>query len=201
MKKIQLEVLGLFANQPQEVSFTLLLGEAEGYRRLPILIGVPEAQAIALATEGGQLDRPIIHDIFKDALIKLGYTIQEVNITALQDEIFFAQVTMTDGTSTVMLDARPSDAIAIGLRFGAPLYIDEDLLNEAGALVVTGPSLAELKTELSVPQTQSQQPSDVLTNLQHYSVEALKELLSAVIAREDYEQAALIRDELKRRSK
>lgn len=200
MEKVQLDVLGLFSNQPQEVTFTLLLGEVGGYRRLPIMVGIPEAQAIALAIEGSHLDRPIMHDLFKDALTKLGYTIQEVIITTLKDEVFFAQVIMTNGTVTVELDARPSDAIAIGLRFEAPLFIDEALLHKTGGLLVAKTQLPAIKPNLSMPQTYAQQKSDTRTNFQHYSVEALKKMLSAVIAQEDYEQAALIRDELKRRS-
>ena len=200
LEKVQLEVLGLFSSQPQEATFTLLLGEVGGYRRLPIMIGIPEAQAIALAIEGSQLDRPIMHDLFKDVLTKVGYTIQEVIITTLQDGIFFARIIMTDGTVAVELDARPSDAIAIGLRFEAPLFIDKALLNETGGLLVAKTQLTDIKADLSMLQTYAQQQSDTRTNFQHYSVEALKKMLSAVIAQEDYEQAALIRDELKRRS-
>lgn len=196
--KVQLDVLGLFSSQHQGATFTLLLGEIAGYRRLPIIIGLPEAQSIALAIESSQLDRPIMHDLFRNVLVKLGYTIREVVITALKDGVFFAQMVITDGASTVALDARPSDAIAIGLRFEAPLYTDEALLNEAG-LVSISHYLPDTASALSIPPRHAQQLRDNLTNFQHYSVEVLKKLLSAAVASEDYEQAALIRDELKRK--
>lgn len=198
--KVQLDVLGLFSNQHQEATFTLLLGEIAGYRRLPIMIGLPEAQSIALAIESNQLDRPIMHDLFRNALVKLGYTMREVVITALKDGVFFAQMVITDGASTVALDARPSDAIAMGLRFEAPLYTDEVLLNEAG-LVLISHHLPDTASALSILPGHAQQLRDNLTNFQHYSVEALKKLLSAAVASEAYEQAALLRDELKRRGK
>lgn len=196
MEKIQLDVLGLFANKSQETTFTLLLGEVLGYRRLPIMIGMPEAQAIALAIEGSPLERPIMHDLFKEALIKLGHTVKEVNITTLRDDVFFAQLIMTDGKDILALDARPSDAIAIGLRCEAPLFIDEQLLNEAGGVLVV--QSHDQEPGLSMAQLYPQ-PSSDMSHFQHHPVEALSKLLNVAIEREDYEQAALIRDELKRR--
>ena len=91
MKKIKLNILGIFSNHPQETNFTLLLGESSGYRKLPIMIGVVEAQSIALALEGSVLERPMMHDLFKQVIVKLGYKVEEVTITSLKDEIFFAQ--------------------------------------------------------------------------------------------------------------
>src|SRR5690606_15192859 len=126
LKKIRLEILGIFSNHPQEANFTLLLGEVGGYRKLPIMIGVVEAQSIALALEGSELERPIMHDLFKETLIKLGYVVQETVITHLKDGIFFAHLLLSDGNQQVTLDARPSDAIAISLRFGASIFINED---------------------------------------------------------------------------
>jgi hypothetical protein len=192
--KIKLDVLGLFANKSQDTTFTLLLGEVSGHRRLPIMIGMPEAQAIALAIEGRPLGRPIMHDLFKDSLIKLGYMVKEVIITALEDEVFFAQLILSDGLEMLKLDARPSDAIAIGLRFEAPLFINEGLLNEAGGILVVQAD----DIDLTLDQIYTRQ-SPKASGLRKPSIEALKKLLSKAIEQEDYEQAALIRDELRQR--
>ena len=197
--KVQLDMLGLFSNRHQEATFTLLLGEIAGYRKLPIVIGLSEAQSIALALESRQLDRPVIHDLYRETITRLGYTVQEVAITTLKDGAFFAQLVITDGTSTLILDARPSDAIAIGLRFKAPLYADEALLDEDGTLVLSVSFLTDTAAELPIPPGYAQQLSDNPSDLQHRSVETLKKLLSAAVASEDYEKAVLIRDELKRR--
>jgi bifunctional DNase/RNase len=197
VEKIQLDVLGLFANKSQDATFTLLLGEVSGYRRLPIMIGMPEAQAIALAIEGRPLERPVMHDLFKETLAKLGYTVSEVLITMLQDEIFFAQLVLSDGIETIQLDARPSDAIAIALRFAAPLFIEENLLNEAGGILITQATDQEGNLGAEAIHTQA---STKANSLQERSVDALKKLLAIAIEKEDYEQAALIRDELRSRN-
>ncbi|MFN7095721.1 MAG: bifunctional nuclease domain-containing protein [Burkholderiales bacterium] len=197
MEKIQLDILGLFVNKSQDATFTLLLGEVSGYRRLPIMIGMPEAQAIALAIEGRPLERPIMHDLFKETLVKLGYTVSEVLITMLQDEIFFAQLVLSDGIETIQLDARPSDAIAIALRFAAPLFIEENLLNEAGGILVA--QIPDQETDIGTEAIYTQSSSKA-TSLRERSVDALKKLLVIAIEKEDYEQAARIRDELKSRN-
>ncbi len=201
MKKVTLEILGIFSNHPQESNFTLLLGEVGGYRKLPIMIGVIEAQSIALALEGSVLERPIMHDLFKEALVKLGYLIEETVITSLKDEVFFAQLLISDGNQQVTLEARPSDAIAISLRFGAPLFINEVLLNQVGGILIPQSEEPDISSELANADIHFQ-PSDTLINdFENYSVQVLQELLGQVVEREEYEQAALIRDELKRRSK
>jgi len=201
LKKVTLEILGIFSNHPQESNFTLLLGEVGGYRKLPIMIGVIEAQSIALALEGSVLERPIMHDLFKEALVKLGYLIEETVITSLKDEVFFAQLLISDGNQQVTLEARPSDAIAISLRFGAPLFINEVLLNQVGGILIPQSEEPDISSELANADIHFQ-PSDTLINdFENYSVQVLQELLGQVVEREEYEQAALIRDELKRRSK
>ena len=197
--KIQLDVLGIFSHRHQEATFTLLLEEIVGYRKLPIVIGLSEAQSIALAIESKQLDRPVIHDFCREAITKLGYTVKEVVITALKDNVFFSQIVITDGTSTLAFDAKPADAIAIGLRFKAPLYTEDALLNEVGALVLGIADLSDTAAKPPMPPGHAQRLPDSAANLQQLSVETLQQLLSAAVASEDYEQAALIRDELKRR--
>lgn len=201
MKKVKLEILGIFSNQPQEVNFTLLLGEVGGFRRLPIMIGVIEAQSIALALEGSVVERPIMHDLFKEALVKIGYVVQEAVITGLKDGVFLAHLMLSNENQQVTLEARPSDAIAISLRFGAPLFISEALLNQVGGILVPRSEVTNLSSELANADIQFQPSSKLINNFENYSVQALQELLARVVERENYEQAALIRDELKRRSK
>jgi len=200
VKKIKLNILGIFSNHPQETNFTLLLGESSGYRKLPIMIGVVEAQSIALALEGSVLERPMMHDLFKQVIVKLGYKVEEVTITSLKDEIFFAQLLLTDGNQTLMLDARPSDAIAISLRFQAPCFIDERLFNQVGGILIPKSELSDISTELDSSKLPIHPSDTIIANFENYSTQALKELLAWVIEREDYERAALIRDELKRRT-
>lgn len=201
LKKIRLEILGIFSNHPQEPHFTLLLGEVGGYRKLPIMIGIMEAQSIALTLEGSILERPIMHDLFKEALVKLGYTIEEMVITRLKDEVFFAQLLLSNGSQQVILEARPSDAIAISLRFGAPLYINEALINQVGGILIPRSEIPDMSSTLANADIQFQPTDKLVNNFENYSAQALQELLSRAVERENYEQAALIRDELKRRSR
>ena len=201
MKKVRIEILGIFSNHPQETNFTLLLGEVDGYRKLPIMIGVIEAQSIALALEKSVLERPIVHDLFKDVLVKLDYLIEETVITSLKDEVFFAQLFISNESQQIVLEARPSDAIAISLRFGAPIFINEDLLNQVGGILVPRSEIPDMSAELAHADMSFQSSDTNMSDLKDYSMRALQELLTLVVEREDYEQAVLIRDELKRRSK
>ena len=197
MEKVRLDVLSLSPSPVCEDVFILLLGEVGGLRRLPLLVGTIEAQAIALALEAGQLERPITHDLFKEVLLQLDYTVQEVLITDLRNHVFFAQMTLSDGVTTLIVDARPSDAIAMALRFAAALYIDKPLLEETHLLMAPrqpAPAAASRPATSSTPQPL------VTKHLQDYSVAALKQILQQVVAQEDYEQAALLRDEINRRS-
>ena len=197
MEKVRLDVLSLSPSPVRADVFTLLLGEVEGFRQLPLLVGTLEAQAIALALEEGQLERPITHDLLKEVLIHLDYTVQEVLITDLRNQVFFAQMTLSDGVTPLTVDARPSDAIAMALRFAAAVYIDEPLLEETHLLMAPrqpAPAAASRPATSRAPQPLVTQP------LQDYSVAALKQILQQVVAQEDYEQAALLRDEINRRS-
>ncbi len=189
VEKVRLNVLGLAHSPTREDTFTLLLKETQGSRQLPILIGALEAQAIALALEEEQFDRPIPHDLFRTALVCLGYTVEEVIITDLKNQVFFAQIILSNSQTTVAIDARPSDAIAIGLRFGADLCIYEALLDETHIF----------KQDTPVPKEENKHTE--LESIQECSTTSLKKMLESLVEREDYEQAALIRDELRRRER
>ena len=189
MEKIRLDILSLVPSPVREDVFTLLLGEVEGSRRLPMLLGPVEAQAIALALEEAQLERPLTHELFKEVLLQLTYSVQEVMITALSNQVFLAQMTLSNGAAPLTVDARPSDAIAMALRFGATIYIEAALLEEASLHIAP-----------SAPATNSTYSPIAAKPLEEYSLATLQQILQQVVAQEDYEQAALLRDEINRRS-
>ena len=198
MDKIKLEILGLSSSQSQTGSFALVLGEQKGKRRLPIIIGMFEAQAIAIEIEKIMPNRPMTHDLFKSFAHEFNYTIKEIVISDLKEGVFFAKIVCESQEKVVEIDARPSDAIAIGLRFKAPIFTYETILSEAG-IEFTGEEeaeLGEMKSELMADKPKEGKPK----SLKDHSVEKLKELLQDAIKQEDYEQAAKIRDELGRRN-
>ena len=135
MKKIKLEILGLSSSQSQSGSFALVLGETQGNRRLPIIIGMFEAQAIAIEIEKIIPNRPMTHDLFKSFGHSFNYTIKEIVISDLKEGVFFAKIICENDSKTVEIDARPSDAIAIGLRFNAPIYTYEKIMTDAGIIL------------------------------------------------------------------
>jgi bifunctional DNase/RNase len=135
VKKIQLEILGLSSSQSQSGSFALVLGEKDGNRRLPIIIGMFEAQSIAIQIEKINPNRPLTHDLFKSFAEQLNVTVQEVMISDLKEGVFYSKIVCNDGDKQFDLDARPSDAIAIGLRFNVPIYTVETVLSEAGIIL------------------------------------------------------------------
>ncbi|HRK54185.1 MAG TPA: bifunctional nuclease family protein [Cyclobacteriaceae bacterium] len=200
MKKIKLEILGLSSSQSQTGSFALVLGETEGNRRLPIIIGMFEAQAIAIEIEKIIPNRPMTHDLFKSFANSFNFHVEEIVISDLKEGVFFAKIVCTDGLKKHEVDARPSDAIAIGLRFDAPIFTYENILAEAG-IVLTDEEEEEEKVEPAkeskVRVKKEKQKGDDFKN---YSVDKLNELLKEAIDKEDYERAAKIRDELSKRN-
>ncbi len=204
LKKIKLEILGLSSSQSQTGSFALVLGEAEGNRRLPIIIGMFEAQAIAIEIEKIVPNRPMTHDLFKSFANSFHFHVEEILISDLKEGVFFAKIVCTDGLKKSEVDARPSDAIAVGLRFDAPIFTYETILAEAG-IVLTDEEEDEDKEEkpdakaepkVKVKKESSKKGDDYKS----YSIEKLNELLKVAIDKEDYERAAKIRDELDKRN-
>lgn len=198
VKKIKLEILGLSPSQSQAGSFALVLGEELGNRRLPIIIGVFEAQAIAVQIENIVPNRPMTHDLFKSFADGMNYTLKEIVISDLKEGIFYAKIVCTDGLREVEVDARPSDAIAIGLRFDIPIYTYEAILSEAG---IISSSLAEEEDEDedAIRETLKTTGSGK-DQLRDLSSEDLQRMLDDALLKEDYEKAAKIRDEMGRRN-
>jgi bifunctional DNase/RNase len=202
VEKIKLEILGLSSSQSQSGSFALVLGEEGGNRRLPIIIGMFEAQAIAIEIEKIIPNRPMTHDLFKSFAIGFNFTVEEIVISDLKEGVFFAKIICSDGIKSIEIDARPSDAIAIGLRFDVPIYTYENILAEAGIVLSdlneeTAPEPEEKKGKKPASKS-SKQPT--MDQIKDTSSEQLKAMLQEALEKEDYEKAARIRDELNRRN-
>ncbi|MEQ9425942.1 MAG: bifunctional nuclease family protein [Cyclobacteriaceae bacterium] len=196
MDKIKLEILGLSSSQSQSGSFALVLGEVSGTRRLPIIIGMFEAQAIAIEIEKIVPNRPMTHDLFKSFAYSFNFTIEEIIISDLKEGVFFAKIVCSDGIKQIEVDARPSDAIAIGLRFGVDIFSYEAILSEAGIVLTDEAEEETVKPKKARKKSQKSFP-EILTDL---SNEKLQQMLDEALAKEDYEKAAKIRDEMNNRN-
>ncbi|WMJ73766.1 bifunctional nuclease family protein [Cytophagaceae bacterium ABcell3] len=200
MDKIKLEILGLSSSQSQSGSFALVLGEESGNRRLPIIIGMFEAQAIAIEIEKIIPNRPMTHDLFKSFASGFNFTVEEIVISDLKEGVFFAKIVCSDGIKQIEVDSRPSDAIAIGLRFDVPIYTYESLLSEAG---IDLSDLGEEEQEAAggAPKKQTEEKTASFgESVKNSSSEQLKTMLQQALENEDYEKAARIRDELNKRN-
>ena len=191
MIKIELDIKGMTVSQSQHNSYALVLGEVNGSRRLPIIIGAFEAQAIALELERMRPSRPLTHDLFRNFAEAYGINIQEVIINKFSEGIFHAILICNDGESLKEIDSRTSDAIALALRFNCPIYTYENILAQAGITFEeeTTNSDSEFETE----------PKEQTNIYSSYTDEDLEEELKKAIDDEDYERASKIRDEKNKR--
>jgi hypothetical protein len=196
VKKLKLEIVGLSYSQTQTGAYALVLGEAKGKRRLPIIIGGFEAQAIAIELEKMTPSRPLTHDLFKSFAETFNILVNEVIIYNLVEGIFFAKLICNDGTRDVEIDARTSDAIALAVRFDCPIYTYEFILSSAGIIL-------EDQTSLTEPGTSEQVSVETVGDGEFgsRSTEELKEMLNQALSDEEYERASKIRDELNQRKK
>lgn len=198
-----MEILGLSPSQSQTGSFALVLGEEYGNRRLPIIIGMFEAQAIAIEIEKIVPNRPMTHDLFKSFAKNFHFSVTEIVISELREGIFFAKVVCTDGLKERVVDARPSDAIAIGLRFSVPIYTYETILSEAGIVASEANPRDEEEDEdenEEVTSRAGRAKNPLPEQLRDNNFEELQRMLSEALAHEEYEKAAKIRDEMSRRN-
>ena len=195
MKKIKLDIVGLSYSQTQSGAYALVLGEVNGRRRLPIIIGSFEAQAIAIEIEKMTPSRPLTHDLFKSLSSSFHISNQEIIIYNLVDGIFYAKLICSDGKKTSEIDARTSDAIAIAVRFDCPIYTYEFILATAG-IVIEGNEFVFLDNIEPNVEEKTVNPS---LNYSSLSDNELKEKLKDALSEEAYERAAKIRDELSRR--
>ncbi len=192
MKKLELEIVALSHSVTQSHNYAVVLGELGGSRRLPIVIGGFEAQAIAVAMERMTPNRPLTHDLFKNTLDTFDIELKEVIINNLLDGIFYAQLVCVREGSEFVIDSRTSDAIAMAVRFKSPLFTFDFVMEQAGVVLEDSDESID---EFEEPPIKESNPD----SFDNYSISALNKLLSDVLETEDYEKAALIRDELKRR--
>ena len=198
MKKIELDIVALSHSVTQSHNYAVVLGEQHGTRRLPIVIGGFEAQAIAVAMERMTPNRPLTHDLFKNALETFEVDLKEVIINNLLDGIFYARLICLHNGELIEIDSRTSDALAMAVRFNCPIYTYEFILDAAG-VVLEDPDDGGGAKPSAKPRRQAP-PPPANAPLNSYSIDALNKMLDEVLAREDYEQAAKIRDEMTRRS-
>jgi uncharacterized protein len=200
MKKIELEIVALSHSITQTHSYAVVLGEVNGLRRLPIVIGGFEAQAIAVALEKMQPSRPLTHDLMKNFMNSFAIDLLEIIICDLQEGIFYSKLVCSSENDTVEIDSRTSDAIALAVRFGCPVYTYENILDSAGILMEESGTTGKKKKgkqEVMVEQDNPVGSEDLKT----MTLPELNNLLTEVLDKEDYIRAIAIRDEINSRSK
>lgn len=194
MKKIALDIVALSHSVSQSHNYAVVLAEREGHRRLPIVIGSFEAQAIAVAMERMTTNRPLTHDLFKNTLDTFQIDLQEIIINNLVEGVFYASLVCLRAGEVVEIDSRTSDALALAVRFNCPIYTYDFVMDEAGVVLEEeGPGAAGETGSTRKSRGKRQK------GLSSYSVEALSKMLDEVLGEENYEKAAEIRDEIKRR--
>jgi len=191
MKKIKLEILGISYSQSQSGAYALILGEEGEKRRLPIIIGSFEAQAIAIELEKMKPSRPLTHDLLKNFAQTFNIIIKEVIIYKFAEGIFYSKLICFDGIREVEIDSRTSDAVALAVRFKCPIFTYENILSAAGIVLQDEEKAAT--DDISATETAS--PSDY----ESFTVKELEDLLMAAIDEEAYEKASKIRDEINKR--
>jgi uncharacterized protein len=199
MKKIELEIVALSHSITQTHSYAVVLGEVNGLRRLPIVIGGFEAQAIAVALEKMQPSRPLTHDLMKNFMTAFAIDLHEVIITDLQEGIFYSKLVCSTENDTIEIDSRTSDAIALAVRFGCPVYTYENILDNAGILMEDAGDTKKKKTKQAVVVEQDAPTGN--EDLKTMTLDELNTLLNDVLETEDYMRAIAIRDEINSRSK
>ena len=188
MEKVLVDILGLSTNPASGGAYALILREVNGNRRLPIIIGASEAQSIALEMEGIKPPRPLTHDLMKNIIAAFGAELSEIVIDDLRDGTFYAKLSIDSQT----IDSRPSDAIALAVRYGVQIYVSAAVMDEA-AFVPDEEEEEQAPPAAPQPKAKGQQPPTKMSRL-----EQLNQLLKEAIEKENYEKAAAIRDEIRK---
>ena len=191
MKKIRIKIAGLSYSQTRSGAYALILEEEDGNRRLPVIIGTAEAQSIAIQLESLKPYRPLTHDLFINMANSFHIKVIEVNIIRLEEGIFYSEIICKREHTVIKIDSRTSDAVAIALRFKAPIYVTEEIMNKAAMIFDDDNENFEKEKDAKNKSNETQ--------LQNLNEEELKKRMQEAVKNEDYEQASLIRDELKRR--
>ncbi len=193
MDPIRVDIIGLSTSPSSGGAYALVLGEMEGNRRLPIIIGAFEAQAIALELEKIQPPRPMTHDLLRDTFLAVDVEVLDVLIDELREGTFFAKIRYHQDSEEGQLDSRPSDAVALAVRVGAPIYVDAMVLEEAGI-----PTEEEGVSSLAGIGGEPVEEEEELGNTPGGRLKRMEKKLEKAIEKEDYEQAAQLRDEIER---
>ena len=202
MSRIKLNVLGISYSQTQTGAYALVLAEEEGKRRIPIIVGGFEAQAIAIQLEGLKPPRPLTHDLFFNFARTFNIDVVEVTIHKLEEGVFHSKLTCNDGKKIVDIDTRTSDAIALALRFKCPIYTTPEIIDRAGIVLDFEHESEEFTDEEAPPQKDIEIKSETEEkDISTLDTKELKQALQQAIKDEDYEKASMIRDEINRRKK
>ena len=200
MSRIKLNVLGISYSQTQTGAYALVLAEEEGKRRIPIIVGGFEAQAIAIQLEGLKPPRPLTHDLFYNFAQTFKIKVIEVTIHKLEEGVFHSKLTCNDGNKVVDIDTRTSDAIALALRFKCPIYTTPEIIDRAGIVLDFEQESENYAEDENSPEKNIDIEDDLEEkNLTAMEISELKQMLQKAIKNEDYEKASMIRDELNRR--
>jgi uncharacterized protein len=201
MKKVELEIVALSHSITQTHSYAVVLGEVSGLRRLPIVIGAFEAQAIAVALERMQPSRPLTHDLFANFMDTFAIDLLEVLIYKLEEGVFFAKLVCRNNDDTVEIDSRTSDALALAVRANCKIYTYENILETAGLFLENEGSDTGEESETADVPVSGKSPSASDADMKRMSLDELNELLQKVLEQEDYVRAIHIRDEINSRKK
>ena len=195
MKRIKLKVMGISYSQTQSGAYALILIEENGDRRIPIIIGGFEAQAIVIKLENLDPPRPLTHDLFKKFADEFKISVVEVMISRLEEGVFYSKLICSNGEKEYTIDSRTSDAVALALRFECPIYITEEILEKAGITISSADS------EFTVANEADSFIEPEINKYESYSDEELYKLIDESVKTEDYERAAAVRDEIEKRKK
>ncbi|MDR2955735.1 MAG: bifunctional nuclease family protein [Prevotella sp.] len=191
-EKIKLSVLGFSFNQTQSGTYGLVLAEEDGARRLMVVVGAPEAQSIAFQLQGTIPPRPLTHDLIKSLLSEFDIILHSVEIYKYENGVFFSRITLVQGSKTVQVESRTSDAISIALRTKSPVYTTEDIMRDQAVVL----------DENDIPEISKEDEKDKLAlDYSLLNQTELESLLKEAIEDEDYELASLIRDELSKKKR
>ncbi|MCY1723537.1 bifunctional nuclease family protein [Prolixibacteraceae bacterium Z1-6] len=182
-------------SQTQSGAYALVLAEEEGERRIPIIIGPVEAQAIAIQLEGLKPPRPLTHDLIKNMALAFDIALLEVTIYKLEEGIFYSELLCEMDGKEIRIDSRTSDAVALALRFRCPIYTSEEILQKAGIVLEGEDENSPIRSLMDEDESSGS------SSYAQYSTSELQELLNEAIQEEDYEKASVIRDELNKREK
>jgi bifunctional DNase/RNase len=195
MKRVKLKVMGISYSQTQSGAYALILIEENGERRIPIIIGGFEAQAIVIKLENLDPPRPLTHDLFKKFADEFNISVVEVMISKLEEGVFFSKLVCTNGIKEYSIDSRTSDAVAIALRFGCPIFITEEILEKAGI------TISPTDSPITPPNETDSFFEQESTKYDSFSDEELYNMIDDAVKTEDYERAAAVRDEIEKRKK